>query len=231
VLLEIEREAMQLWKQALVTGLEALKGFLLALALAYPWTTIEAMSTRARAISAPLFSLMQRIPLLALAPLLLLWFGYGAIPAVALAFLACFLPLLRSIQAGFESVSIEVLEIVKSMGAGPATIFLKVRFPASLPFAIHGLKTAIPFALSGAVVAEFIGSDEGLGNLMLDASSKMDATRLLAALAVLILLALSARCLIALAERAWITWPSFEPGQAELSSGDRSDMTMAGSAK
>jgi NitT/TauT family transport system permease protein len=216
VLLEIGREAPQLQKQALITGLEALEGLLLAVMLGLPLAALTACWSSARNVAAPVLSFLHKIPLITLAPLIIIWFGYGIVPAAWLAFLVCFLPLVANIQAGFDSVSIETVEIVKAMGAGSVKVFTKVRLPACLPFALNGLKIALPLALGGASVSEFIGSDEGLGYLMLDASSKMNTTQLFAALTVLFLMALGFCYLIRLIERVLISWPVTIPAWTNL---------------
>jgi len=211
VLLELWREGALLGKHALVTGFEALEGLLLALVVGFCLAALTAWSTRAHRIAGPAISFFQKLPLVALAPLVVIWFGFGYSAAAALAFLACFLPLTSSVRNGFDSLPAETVEIVEMMGAGPATVFLKVRLPACLPFVAGALKTSIPLALAGASVMEFIASDEGLGYLMLYASATIDTNQLFAALTVLVLMALGFYYLIDIVERVWISWPAAVP--------------------
>jgi ABC-type nitrate/sulfonate/bicarbonate transport system permease component len=211
VLLELWREGALLGKHALITGFEALEGLLLALVIGFCLAALTAWFTRAHRIAAPAISFFQKLPLVALAPLVVIWFGYGYSAAAALSFLACFLPVATSVRNGFDSLPAETVEIVEMMGAGPATVFLKVRLPACLPFVASALKTSIPLALAGATVMEFIGSDAGLGYLMLYASAKIDTNQLFATLAVLVLMAVGFYYLIDIVQRVWISWPASVP--------------------
>jgi NitT/TauT family transport system permease protein len=172
---------------------------------------LTAWSTRAHRIAAPAISFFQKLPVVALAPLIVIWFGYGFSAAAALSFLVCFLPVASSVRNGFDSLPAETVEIVEMMGAGPATVFLKVRLPACLPFVVGAMKTSLPLALAGATVMEFIGSDAGLGYLMLYAGAKIDTNQLFAALTALVLMALGFYYLIEIVQRVWISWPAAVP--------------------
>ena len=208
VLLEIWRNASQLQSHAATTGLASLAGLLLAMISAFPLSALAVRFLRARRILTPAISLLQKIPLIALAPLVVIWFGFGFPPAAAISALVCFLPFFMYFQAGFNSIPVEIGEILQTMGASPFRGFSKVHVPACLPFASGAVKTAIPLALAGATVTEFVGSDKGLGYLMFNAGSKADSTLLFAALTVLVLMALAAHGIISLIERLWITWPA-----------------------
>lgn len=182
-------------------------GLLLAMIAAFPLAVLAVRFLRARRILTPAISFLQKIPLIALAPLVVIWFGFGLPPAAAISALVCFLPFFKYLQAGINSTPVEVVEILQTMGATPFKVFAKVHLPACLPFAAGALKNAIPLALAGATVTEFVGSDTGLGYLMFNAGAKADATLLFAALTVLVLMALAAHGIISLIERIWITWP------------------------
>ena len=211
VLLELWREGAMLGKHALITGFEALAGLLLALLAAFGLGVLAARSTGCRRIAAPAMSFLHKLPLIALAPLVVIWFGYGFSAAVALSFLACFLHLASNVRNGFDSLPAETIEIVEMMGASPATVFLRVRLPACLPFIAGAVKTAIPLALTGASVMEFIGSDAGLGYLMLYAGATLDTNQLFAALAVLLLMDLGLYYLVDVIEKLCIFWPAADP--------------------
>jgi len=211
VLLELWREGAVLGKHALITGFEALDGLLLALLAAFCLAVFATRSHGAHRVAAPVMSFLHKLPLIALAPLIVIWFGYGFSAAVALAFLACFLHLASGVRNGFDSLPTETIEIVEMMGASPATIFLKVRLPACLPYIAGALKTSIPLALTGASVMEFIGSDAGLGYLMLYAGATLDTNQLFAALAVLLLMDLGLYYLVDVIEKLCIFWPAADP--------------------
>ncbi len=214
VLLEIWRNASQLQSHAAITGLESIGGVLLAMIAAFPLSALAVRFLRARHILMPAVSFLQKIPLIALGPLVVIWFGFGFPPAAAISAVVCFLPFFRRLQAGLNSIPDEVVEILQAMGASPLQMFVKVHLPACLPFATGALKTAIPLALAGAMVTEFVGSDTGLGYLMFNAGSKADSALLFAVWAVIILMALAAHGIVSLIERLWITWPA--PGRRNV---------------
>ena len=211
VLLEIWRNAALLVRHAAITGLESLAGLLLAMISGFSFSALAVRSFRARRILIPAIAFLQKIPLIVFAPLVVIWFGFGFPPAAAISALVCFLPFFTYYQAAFNSIPVEVVEILQTMGASPFKVFSKVILPACLPFACRAIKTVIPLALAGAAVTEFVGSDTGLGYLMFNAGSKSDATLLFAVLTVFILMALAAHSIIALIERFWISWPAAAP--------------------
>ena len=208
VLLEFWRQAPQFRKHATVTLIESMEGLLLALIAGLALGTIVALWAPLRRIASAVLSILSCVPMITLAPLMIIWFGYGFPSAVASSFLVCFVPLLSLLLAGFSSLPSETEEILHTMGAGRAIIYVKVRLPACLPYLTGALKASIPLAFAGATVAEFVGSDSGLGFLMQYAGSRADATPLFAALAVLILMILCLNALIVFVERKWIHWPA-----------------------
>ncbi|MBZ5494992.1 MAG: ABC transporter permease subunit [Acidobacteriia bacterium] len=216
VLLEIWREAPQLRNHAWVTGLESLEGLLFAGAAGFLLAILNGWSTRARGVAVPVLSFLQKLPLLVLAPLVVLWLGLGAAPAAAVSFLVCFPFLAAYLQAGFDSVPVDIVEILQTMGAGPLRIFLKVHLPACVPYMTRAVKLSVTLALAGAMVTEWVGSDNGLGYLMLYAGAKADSAQLFAALTVVVLMALGAYYAICLIERAWISWPAPVPPWIDL---------------
>lgn len=208
ILLEIWRNASQLQRHAAATGLDSLAGLLLAMIAAFPLAALAVRSQGIQRIMTPVISVLQKIPLIALAPLVVIWFGFGLPPAAAISALLCFLPFFTCFRAGLNSIPPEVVEILQTMGASPFQVFGKVQLQACLPFASIAMRTSIPLALAGATVTEFVGSDVGLGYLMFNAGSKADSTLLFAALTVLILMDLASYGIVSLIERYWITWPA-----------------------
>jgi NitT/TauT family transport system permease protein len=207
VLLEIWRDASQLRTHALITGLETAAGLALALLVSGAVAALAVRSPRADSRLRQILSLLERMPLLAFAPLIVVWFGFGFLSAMMVCFLVSLQPFVAYLLAGIESVPREIVEILQAIGATPGSIGLKVYLPACAPFLTRALRVAIPLALAGATVAEFVGSDTGLGYLMFNAGAKADSTELFAALTVLLLMSVGIHFLVRLSERAWIHWP------------------------
>jgi NitT/TauT family transport system permease protein len=215
LLLELWREAPRLAEHAWITGSAALEGLILAASAAFLLASLAHISTSWRRLARPLISLAGTLPVIALAPLAALWFGYGRSPAIALSFIVCFLSVLPDLQAGMDSLPREVADFFSSIGASPGQIFWKARAPACLPFLMRALKAAVPLALAGAAVAELISADAGLGHLMISASARADSLPLFAALAVLCLMALAGCLVLLIVEEIWIRWPAMPGGDLD----------------
>jgi NitT/TauT family transport system permease protein len=210
VLLEIWRNASQLQHHASVTGLEALTGLLLATGTACALVLLAFRIPRAGHLVISVINFATWVPLMALAPLMVIWFGLGKPPAAAISWLVCLAPMFTGFQAGFASVPAEVVEIMETMGAGAVRLFVRIRLPYCFPFAARAMKSSIAISLTGAVVAEFVGSDAGLGYLMFSAGSKADTTQLFSALSILVLIGLAARGAISLLERKFMGWAAVQ---------------------
>jgi NitT/TauT family transport system permease protein len=208
--LEILREAPRLARYSWTTGVTAMEGLVFALLTALFVAVLSSVSPGTCRWVGPLMSFLQKAPLLALAPLLVVWLGYGKPPAVVFVFLVCVLNLTDHLQAGFSSLPQEVLDTLQSMRATRAQVLWKAQLPASLPYMTRSIKLCIPIALAGAAVAELVAADTGLGFLMLFASSRADSIQIFAALAVLSLMALFGCLVIFLVEQIWISWPAKE---------------------
>jgi len=211
LLLEIWRQAPELLRHAFATATASSEGMVLALAAGFAYATMTVFSNRAAEISGPVISVLQRIPWIVFAPLLVVWLGYGKPPAAAVAFLMCFFPCAVLLQAGLRSMPVGTLEIADSMGAGRAAIFRKIRLPACIPFFTSALRLSVSISFAGATVAEFVGSDAGIGYLMQYAGSRADTTGVFAALSLLILMVLILDLVILLCERICIHWPATIP--------------------
>jgi ABC-type nitrate/sulfonate/bicarbonate transport system permease component len=210
LVLEIWREAPQLARNAWVTGLTAMEGMAFALLASLLGAGLSFWAPGARRLTAPLLSFLQKTPLFALVPLLVVWFGYGRPPAVVFSFLISFLALAPHLQSGFFSLPAEVFEMLRAIRATPLQVLWKVQLPACLPYMTRSLKLTLPLALAGAAVAELVGADSGLGFQMLHASSRADSVQIFAALSVLSLMALCGCFVIFLIEQIWLSWPATE---------------------
>ncbi len=148
----------------------------------------------------------QSVPKLALAPLFTVWFGFGLLPKVLIAFLIAFFPITVNTAAGLLSVDPDTLVMARSIGLSAVQRFVKVELPSALPALFAGFKVGTTFAVVGAVVGEFLGADAGLGRVTLTAGATLDTALLFAALTVLAILGLSSFAVIAIAERLIIPW-------------------------
>jgi NitT/TauT family transport system permease protein len=122
------------------------------------------------------------MPKVAVAPLLLVWFGFGLVPKVLIAFLIAFFPIVISTAVGLASIEQEKIHLARSMGLSAIATFFKIRLPSALPSVFGGLKISITLAVVGAVVGEFVGGDAGLGYLLMVANGSLDTALLFAGL-------------------------------------------------
>lgn len=217
VLFELWRGGPQLGKNAWITLTESAEGLLAALAAGLLLAGLTSRTAKPRGVVGPAFPAFPKAALITLAVMTAVWFGFDFSAAASVSFMVCFLPLAANLQAGFESVPAELIEIVHSMGAGPWKTLLKVRIPAGLPAVSNALKVSIPLALAGATVEEFVGSDSGLGYFMRYAGSRTEATQLFAALTVLIMMALGSYLILRFVERVWISWPADALSSTDIS--------------
>ena len=148
----------------------------------------------------------QTVPMIAIAPLFVVWLGFGMTPKVLVTFLISFFPVVISTVAGLRAVEPDMVDLVRSMGGSRLRVLLKVRIPAALPQMFSGFKIAITAAVIGAIVAEFVGSDTGLGYLLVTSTATMDGALIWSALLILIALGVLLFVITAQVERWVIPW-------------------------
>lgn len=171
-------------------------GILIGLAI-FAWPTL-------RRTVYPLIVLFQGLPKVALAPLFVVWFGYGLTSKVLMAFLFAFFPVVVSTLGGLAGTPEHLIEHFRAIRASPTTAFLRLRIPAALPSIMDGCKTAMPLAVIGAIVGEFVGAENGLGHLILAANANARTDLLFAALIAVSVLAGILYLLVELAaNRVW----------------------------
>lgn len=146
------------------------------------------------------------MPFSDLAPIILVWFGLGMQSKLAIAFLVAFFPIVVYTAAGIRATPAGLLELARSLRASPPQIFLKIQFPAALPFIFTGAKVAVTLAVIGAVIGEFVGSIGGLGNLLLTANSQLDSPLAWATLVWLSALGFLLFAAVVVAERMVMPW-------------------------
>ncbi len=188
------------------TLLGALAGLALGGGVAVPLAAAMAQAPILERTILPLAILVKVTPVVALAPLFVIWFGFGWAPIVLIVTLFTFFPVLVGGVAGLRSVDAAALAFLGSVAATPAEVFWKLRVPSALPHLFAALRVALPLALIGAVVAEWLGSDRGLGHVVGAAHARLDLPTLAAAVVVLAALGALLTALLAWAERRALFW-------------------------
>jgi NitT/TauT family transport system permease protein len=188
------------------TLVETVLGFGLALLIGVPLAVCVANSRLLNLALYPILVATQSIPKVAIAPIILVWFGLGINSKLALAFLVAFFPVVVDTATGLQATPSGLLEVARSLRASPLQVFMKVQMPAALPFIFAGAKVAITLAVIGAVIGEFVGSVAGLGNLVLSANSQLEGPLAWAALLWLSVLGILLFSAVALAERLLMPW-------------------------
>jgi NitT/TauT family transport system permease protein len=183
-----------------------LAGFLAAALVAIPLAMLIVVSPLLRRLLYPPMVATQAIPKIALAPLFIVWFGFGVVPKVAVAFLIAFFPVVIDTIVGLRSIDPAMVQLARSMGAPPHRIFLRLRLPNALPMIFGGLKVASALAVVGALTGEFVGSDKGLGYVLVSASGNLNTPLLFATLVILSAIAMVFFYAVELIERILIPW-------------------------
>lgn len=190
--------------QSLVTANEIILGYIAAVIGGIVLSLIIYAWPLARRTVYPLVVLFQGLPKIALAPLMIIWMGYGTSSKVFIAFLFAFFPVVISTLGGLSGTPQNLVEHFRSIRANTWTTFWRLQLPAALPSIMDGCKTAMPLAVIGAIVGEFVGSERGLGYLILDATAQAKTDMLFAALiAVSVLAGLLYWVVEILADRVW----------------------------
>jgi ABC-type nitrate/sulfonate/bicarbonate transport system permease component len=177
---------------ALVTLYEATAGLALAAAAALAFAAAALRSRLLDAALTPLVVASQTVPVIALAPLLVLWLGYGALPRVIVCALIAFFPMAVNAREGLRGTDPDLLLLMRSVGARGRDVFWRVRVPAAAPLLAAGLRTGLTLSLVGAVVAEWTGTDRGLGYLVLSANARLATAQAFAAVLLITVVGLGA---------------------------------------
>jgi NitT/TauT family transport system permease protein len=193
-----------LFKHAVATSWAILLGFAYAFVVGIPIAALMVYSESFSKAIYPVLITAQVLPKVALAPLFIVWFGFGLLPKVVMTFLIAFFPIVIDTLAGLSAVRPESLMLLRSMGASRWQSFWKVRLPMALPHIFSGLKIGVTFAVVGAIVAEFVASDSGLGFVLVDARANLDMVLVFAAITWLIALGFVFYFAVELAERIFV---------------------------
>lgn len=159
-LLDYQEQILDHTRQTL---LETLIGFGVALAAGFLFAVLLDLSPTLKRAIYPLLIASQTIPLVAIAPLLVIWFGYDIVPKIIVVWLVCFFPIVVAGVDGFAATDADTSRLLKSMGASQNQIFWKLRLPSALPYLFSGIRIAITYSVAGAILGEYVGAEKGLG--------------------------------------------------------------------
>lgn len=190
----------------LVTLTETVLGFLLAAVVGVVLAMVLAHFRRLREASYPVLIFIQTTPKVALAPILLLWFGYGWLPKLAMTFLAAFFPILINTMAGLTTIDEELVYLTRVLGATPTQVYTKVRLRNALPYMFAGFKVGMTLAIIGALVAEFVSAERGLGYIIVTAQGQFRTDLAFAAIFLLGVIGLALFYFLAIAEKILLPW-------------------------
>jgi putative hydroxymethylpyrimidine transport system permease protein len=193
-------------ENAWVTLREILLGLGCALVAGLGFAALMHRSQTVRYATYPLIIASQTIPIVVIAPILLVWFGFGIGPKLALVALICFFPIAVNALDGLGAADPQAIKLMRSLDASSWQVFRRVEVPTALPSIFTGVKIAVVFAPIGALFGEWVGASSGLGHLMLTDSASLEVAREFATVAVLSAIALALMGLVVLAERRVVTW-------------------------
>ncbi len=189
-----------------ITLYETIVGFALAIVVSVPLAVAIVYSPVLQNTIYPILLVFQSVPKVAIAPLLALWIGFGLLPKVVVVFLVCFFPIIVATATGLSAVPAPVMELIKSLSASTLQTFVKIRFPTAMPHIFIGFKIAVTFAVIGAVIGEFVGSERGLGYLILVSTSQSQTPLAFGALVLLTVMSIALYYSIVLIERITVPW-------------------------
>ncbi|MBC7314832.1 MAG: ABC transporter permease [Chloroflexi bacterium] len=188
------------------TAQETLWGFLLALGVGLALGLLIEFSPLVRYALYPLLVISQTIPIIAIAPLLVIWLGYGIWPKIIVVGLVCFFPIVVNTADGLRSADPELIALLRTMGASEGQIFQLVRWPGALPMIFSGIKIAITYSVVGAILGEWVGASRGLGVFMLRATNSFRTDWVFASIAITAILSVCLFGLVSAAERLSLRW-------------------------
>lgn len=195
-----------LWQETIQTAFETVLGLVASIILGLGFAILIGMSPLVRRAISPLLIVTQTIPLVALAPLLLIWFGFDLQPKIILVTLYCFFPITIACADALLGVDEDLIRVLRSMKASSWQILYMVRLPASMPAFFSGLRIAATYSVTGAIVGEFVGSERGLGIFMVKSVNAHATIAVFAAIVVTAVLSLLLFGLVSLMERIALPW-------------------------
>ncbi|HTM07529.1 MAG TPA: ABC transporter permease [Verrucomicrobiae bacterium] len=191
---------------SLITFIEAVGGFALSFILGVAFAVAIVYSRHLNNTIYPLIVILYAMPKSAFAPLMVIWIGYGLFSKIAIAFLVAFFPIVVNTVVGLKEVEPELIELARINRGSSWDVFKKIRLPNSLPYMFAGIKVALVLSVTGAIVAEFVAANEGLGYLVLQANYSLDTAFALVILLILALLSLVLFAIVNKLQRKWVPW-------------------------
>jgi len=191
------------WANTLVTGTEIFGGYALALGVGVVLALLFTWSKTLESLMLPLLVTLNMIPKVALGPLIIVWFSYGVVPNTMMAFSIAVFPILLTTARGLREIEPDLLDLVRSLRGSRWQLFTKIQLPGALPYVFAGMKVAAILAVAGAIVGEFLGSDRGLGYLMLQVQVTLDTPAMFMAVILITLLGMLLYGLVLALER-WL---------------------------
>ncbi|MCL1815036.1 MAG: ABC transporter permease [Treponema sp.] len=210
IVLAAAKDLPLLWMHLLQTLKEAAAGLGFALVVSFILAVLMDANRFLKETAAPLLTLTQTMPVIALAPLLVLWMGYGSAPKIALVFLTCFFPLTVGLLGAFAQAGEDELRLLKSMGANRLELYRYIKVPQSLPVFFSTLRISASYSIIGAVIAEWLGGDAGLGVYMIRVRKSYSFDRMFAAVILVSLLSLVLIKAVELIEKAVMPWKNVQ---------------------
>ena len=189
-----------------VTFFEGMTGLLVAVCLSLIMAIVMDQLPVVKKAIYPVLVISQTVPIIVIAPLLAMWFGFGIAPKIFVVVLVCFFPITVNLIEGLQSVDGELINLVRSMGATRRQIFAKIKFPSALPYFFSGLKIAATYSIMGAVIGEWLGGKAGLGVYMLRARHAFALDQVFASILVIVILSIMLFYGIAGIQRALMPW-------------------------
>ena len=171
-----------------VTTVEIFGGYILAVVIGVAIALLFSWFSKLEMVAMPLLVSLNMIPKVALGPLIIVWFKYGIGPNIMMAFAICFFPIILTTTRGLREVEPELLDLVRTLKGSRWQIFTKIQLPGALPYIFSGMKVAAILAVAGAIVGEFLGSDSGLGYLMLQVQVTLDTAAMFMAVILITLI-------------------------------------------
>lgn len=206
IILRLMNPSIQWGRDLLVTSYEILVGFLLAVVFGIGAATLMILSERVRLVMHPVLVVAQIIPKIAFVPILFIWMGFNDLPRITTVLLVCFFPIVIDTLTGFSLVEPDMVDLVRSYSPSKFDLLTKAMFPTALPSVFSGMKVSITTAVIGALIAEFVSSNSGLGFIIISAQTELDTSLAFAAATLIILLGLIFYCVLEVLERLTIRW-------------------------
>ncbi|NSX55785.1 ABC transporter permease [Parasulfitobacter algicola] len=195
-----------LWTNTLPTLQATLLGFTCSLWVAFSFSICIDFLPRLRRALFPIFVISQTLPLVAIAPLVVLWFGFDLTPKILLVALVTFFPMLVALVDGYDATEPEIEALLTSMGASRWTVFRRARLPSAMPYFFAGLRISITYAVVAAIFSEYVGARAGLGIVILNAKNSFRPDLMLAAVVISSLLTLMLFAVTAILQRICLRW-------------------------